>query len=66
MKVYKICDVEYFELTEEDFLPPCDDRRRCSSECPGEGYYGYTEWFWDFYGSEVWDDCEEVIEDWVL
>ena len=70
MNIYKIKineheNNEYYELTEEDFFPPQDDRicnfvSYFNEDC--EGYLEYIEWFWDFYGNDIYDDCDEYIE----
>ena len=74
MNVYKIeidgCGnenmVEHYELTEEDFFPPEDGRFGSFSMYFGddcESYWEYAEWFWDFYGSDVYDNCDDMYED---
>ena len=55
-----------FEEFEDECLPCCKDGVVCTydmffgDEC--ESACEYAEWFWDFYGSDVYDDLDVVFD----
>jgi hypothetical protein len=52
----------FYELTENDFFPPADDRVYTSLVCDvvgGDTFAEYAEHFWDTYGCEIYDDFLE-------
>ena len=73
MKMYGVCTDGIYNglfacdgcFTEEDFSQhaycwPCASEMSFGNDC--EGCREYAEWFWDFYGSDVYDDFDESIE----
>lgn len=49
----------YYELTEQDFYPPQDDRVYTSGIDDiegGDNFAEYAEYFWEEYGYELYDD----------
>ena len=49
----------YYELTEQDFYPPLDDRVYTSGIDDiegGDNFAEYAEYFWEEYGHELYDD----------
>lgn len=51
----------YYDLTEQDFYPPQDDRVYTSGIDDiegGDSFAEYAECFWEEYGHELYDDIE--------
>lgn len=52
---------DYHELTEQSFYPPQDDRVYASGIDDidgGDNFAEYTEYFWETYGHELYDDVD--------
>lgn len=59
--LYEIDGQVFCELSERDFYPPSDERCYVSyvEDIDGDmSFYEYSEWFWEEYGYELYDDID--------
>lgn len=59
--LYEVNGRVFYELSEKDFYPPSDERGYVSNieDIYGDmDFYEYSEWFWEEYGYELYDDID--------
>lgn len=59
--LYEVDGQVFYELSDKDFYPTSDKRYYVSNieDVYGDmNFYEYSEWFWEEYGYEMYDDID--------